>query len=371
MQNPNENDIPESTELEVVPINALEATERASIDVQISTAKRYPRSLEKYKKNAIAMATFDEEVAESCLYRRPVGKEKDPKTGEFVTVYAEGMSVRMSEIVGANYGNIRVKAYLVEQTERFVRACGQAIDLESNYASSSEVAESTVDKQGRPYSERQRLLTAKIALSKARRDALFQVVPRAIAKPIENACRGLLFANQLSIDQRRARVVSWIGKLGIDPARVYASLGIKGESELTKEHLETLTGVRNAIKDGDTKIDEAFPDPKAQAPKAGLADVIGKPATPSSPASGQQAPSSSVATANTTPPSSEPAPDRDALLKACEDAMLAAETGETRVLRYARENLGAKSEHDELGSLPTDILARLLPEIPNIKKATK
>jgi hypothetical protein len=247
-------------DLEVMPMAALEATERATVDSQITTAKRYPRSMERFKKGAIGMATLDEETAESCLYRRPVGMK------DGVQQFAEGMSVRMAEIVGANYGNLRVGAVLVEQTDRLVRARGMAIDLENNFASSSEVVESTVDRNGKPFSERMRIVVAKAALAKARRDATFQVVPKALAKPVESAVRSLLLGDTPTLEKRRQIVVAWIGKLGIDPKRVYSALGIQGEADLNVDKLEQLTGLRTAIKDNEVSIDEAFPAPEVTTP---------------------------------------------------------------------------------------------------------
>lgn len=259
------------SQLEVMPPSASLAIETASINSQITTAKAYPRSLQVFKKRAIDMATLDEETAESCIYRRPVGGGK----------FAEGMSVRMSEIVGASYGNLRVRATIVEQTERFVRARGEAIDLESNFASSSECIESTVKKDGTPYDERMRVVIAKSALSKARRDAMFQVVPRALAKPVENAVRSLLMGDTKTLENRRQLVVQWMSKLGIGSERVYAALGVKGDADLGVDQLETLTGIRTALRDSEITLDEAFPevvtqdkrpDPKPRA-KRGAAAV--------------------------------------------------------------------------------------------------
>ena len=241
--------------VEVASSSALEAIERASIDMQITTAHKFPRSISRFKDNAIALATIDEETAESCIYRRPVGKGKDGKE-----VYAEGMSVRMAEIVGASYGNLRAAARIVEQTERQVVAQGVAHDLETNFASTSEVIESTVDRYGRPYNERMRIVIAKAALAKARRDAIFQVVPRAIAKPVEYACKDLLFGNQVSITKRRERVMGWIGKLNIDVDRVWNALSIGGLDDVGIEELETLTGLKTAIQNNEVTIDEAFPE---------------------------------------------------------------------------------------------------------------
>ena len=241
---------------EVTSNSALEAIERASVDMQITTAHKFPRSLSRFKENAIALATIDEETAESCIYKRPVGKDK--ATGK--EAYAEGMSVRMAEIVGASYGNLRVAARIIEQTERQVTAQGVAHDLETNFASTSEVIESTVDKYGKPFSERMRIVVVKAALAKARRDAIFQVVPRAIAKPVEHACKELLFGNQQSISKRRERVLSWLNKLHIDIKRVWNALNVAGIDDVGLEELETLTGLKTAIQNNEVTLDEAFPE---------------------------------------------------------------------------------------------------------------
>ena len=247
------------TELAPVDGSALAIITSAEIDQQITTAHKWPRKLAQFKARAIEMATFDEETAESCIYSRPVGKKKNEQTGKFEELFAEGMSIRMAEIVGNCYGNLRVGSMLIEQNERFVKARGMAHDLETNFASTSEVIESTVDSKGKPYSERMRIVVAKAALSKARRDATFSVVPRALCKPIEVEARRVALGDATTLAKRRAKVMEWIGKLQIDVARVYAALGIADEEGIGLEQLATLTGLKTAMKDGDVKVDEAFP----------------------------------------------------------------------------------------------------------------
>jgi len=241
--------------------NSISAIERANIDIQIATAHTYPRSLAVFKNRATEMVSMDEETAQSCIYRRPVGK----KNGK--VVYAEGKSIRMAEIVGCCYGNLRVVSMIIEQTERFVRCRGMAHDLESNFAASSEVIESTLTSEGNPYSERMRIVVAKACLSKARRDAIFQVVPVALCKTIEDVARQTAIGTVKTLEQRRALLEDWINKLGIDPLRVYQSLGIKGIEDIGLAELETLTGIRTAIKDGDVSVEEAFPREAIQMPK--------------------------------------------------------------------------------------------------------
>lgn len=247
-------DITEIATVQVVPPGAVEAMERASIDIQIATAHKYPRSLERFQKTAMNMVTQDEDTAGSCLYSRPVGKDQSGRP-----TYAEGMSIRMAEIVAASYGNIRVGAKIIEQNPRQVTAMGFCHDLESNYAATSEVIESTVDRNGRPYSERMAVVVAKAALSKATRDAIFKVIPRALCKGLEDSARKTALGDVASLEKRRAAVMEWIGKLGVAPARVFAALGIGGVADIGLVQLETLTGLKTSIKDGEVSVEEAFP----------------------------------------------------------------------------------------------------------------
>ena len=242
-------------QMEVVESNTLMAITKAEIDTQIATAHQFPRSLTKFTKRSVEMATLDEDTAQSCIYARPVGTDR--ATGK--QKFAEGMSVRLAEIVAACYGNIRVGSMLIEQSERQVKARGFAHDLETNYACTSEVVESTVKRDGTPYDERMRVVIAKAALAKAGRDATFKVVPRALCKAAESAARRVAIGDATTLDKRRSQVMEWIGKLGIEKERVFAALGIVGESDIGLNELDTLTGLKTAIKENDATVDEAFP----------------------------------------------------------------------------------------------------------------
>jgi len=247
-----ENEI-QHVEVAPVEVNALEVLERANIDVQITTAHRFPRSISKFIEKATEMVSVDMETAESCIYRRPVGREGNN------TKFAEGESIRLAEIVAATYGNLRVGVIITEMTPRYVKAMGIAHDLESNYASKAEVVEATITKDGNPFSERMRVVVAKAAQSKARRDAIFAVVPKSLCKPIINVARQTIAGNQRPLGERRQAVALWLTKLSISSDRVFHALGVKGIEELKDEQLETLTGLRTAMRDGEITLDEAFP----------------------------------------------------------------------------------------------------------------
>jgi len=235
--------------------NVIGQLERASIDMQVATAKQYPRDLARFQKNAIAIATIDEDTAASCLYNRPVGKDRFGKD-----TFAEGMSIRMAEIVAACYGNIRVGTRILESTPRYVLVQGVAHDLESNFLSTAECKEATIKKNGQPYDERMRVVIEKAAAAKAYRDAVFKVVPRAAAKAIENAVKKKLFNNSETLEKFKKSIPAWVKTLGINAGRVWAAIEISSAEELTMESVQTLIGIKTAIQNGDITIDDAFPE---------------------------------------------------------------------------------------------------------------
>lgn len=247
-----------NNETEVMAPSVITSIERAQIDSQIATAHAYPRSLELFKKRAHSMATLDLATAESCIYSRPVGGGKT----------AEGASIRFAEIVAACYGNLRVASRIIEQTPRQVRCEGVAHDLESNYAGKSECVEPTVKQNGEPYSESQRSVVAKACLAKAYRDAVFKVVPKALCKSIIEAARAVINREVATIEQRRDRAKQWLKQIKVQDDRVFGVLGVKGWSEVTDDQLLVLTGLKTAINEQDTTIEEAFPVP-AKAPDMG------------------------------------------------------------------------------------------------------
>lgn len=251
---------PEHVEIMPMAQNALEAMERAALDTQIVTAKKFPRSMVQFQERARDLVSIDQETAIGCIYRRPVGREGG------VMVYAEGESIRFAEIIAASYGNIRVAGVIdsSDNSIRHVKAIGTAIDLETNYAAKAEVVEATVTKSGKPYSERMRIVAAKAAQSKAIRDAIFRVIPKSLCKGILNYARTIALGEGLTLQQRRDRAKEYIQILAVEPERIYVALGVTGVDELGENELLILTGVRTAIKDGDITIDEAFPPIEAE-----------------------------------------------------------------------------------------------------------
>ena len=149
---------------------ALEALNRSEIDMQIATAKKYPRDIMASINKVVALATVDENTAEECFYSL---KRRGSDGDTFIT----GPSVRLAEIVAASWGNIRVAAQVVGNDGKFITARGTCIDLETNNAVSVEVQRRICDKYGKTYSEDMQVVTGNAAAAIAFRNAIFKVVP--------------------------------------------------------------------------------------------------------------------------------------------------------------------------------------------------
>lgn len=231
----------------------LDLTGRAEIDVQIATAHRYPRSVSRFQKEALAMATVNEDTAASCFYALP---RKD-KSGQMKNI--EGPSVRLAEIVGSSWGNIRYGARIVREEKDFIVAQGSAHDLERNVAMTIEVKRRITDKHGKKYSFDMIAVTANAACSIALRNAIFKVVPKTFVDSIYAAAKKVAVGNASTLANRRLAALDYFKKMGVQPEQVLAVLEREGIEDIDLKDLETLTGYRTAITEGDAKVDDIFP----------------------------------------------------------------------------------------------------------------
>lgn len=244
--------------------DALMALNRSEIDTQIATAKRWPRSIVQFKEQAMEMACLDEDTAATMFYALPRGGKK-----------IEGPSVRLAEVVGSSWGNLRYGARIVAIDDKFITAQGACMDLEKNIAATVEVKRRITDKNNRRYNDDMIQVTGNAACSVALRNAIFKVVPFGLVKSIYENARLASIGKAKTMAERRASALDWFTKAGATVEQVLEAIGKKGVDDITIEDLVTLTGLRTAIKDGETTIEEALgpvPDVKAKVKKSSLND---------------------------------------------------------------------------------------------------
>lgn len=255
----------EEQHVEVMQVNnaeSLAALTRSEIDVQIATAKQYPRNLARVLGNIETLATMDEEIAGSCFYTlRRQGK------------IIEGASVRMAEIIASSWGNLRVQARIIGNDGKMITAQGVCHDLESNYAVSSEVKRRITDKNGHTFSEDMQVVTGNAACAIAMRNALFKVVPAALVKKVIDKAKKVSLGESMTLETSREKMLQYFKTIGVEEKQILDYLSVEKVDEINIDMVVELRGLANAIKEGTTTAKEAF-EPKVDAQKA--ADVAQK-----------------------------------------------------------------------------------------------
>ena len=254
-----EQEIQKLENVEVMQINnaeTLAALTRSEIDVQIATAKRYPRNLAQVKNNIETLATMDEDIAGSCFYTlRRQGK------------VIEGASVRMAEIIASSWGNLRVQARIVGNDGKVITAQGICHDLESNLATSVEVKRRITDKTGKTFSEDMQVVTGNAACAIAMRNALFKVVPAALVKKVIDKAKKVSLGESMTLETSRAKMLAYFKTIGVEEKQILDYLSIEKVDEINVDMVVELRGLANAIKEGTTTVKEAF-EPKVDEQKA-------------------------------------------------------------------------------------------------------
>jgi len=247
-------------------VGTLATLSKAEIDIQISTAKRYPRSIVKFKQDALEMATLDEETAGSMFYALP----RDGKR-------IEGPSVRLAEVIGSAWGNVRYGARIVDIGDNFITGQGVCFDLEKNVFSSIEVLRRITARGGRRYSEDMITVTGNAAMSIALRNAIFKVIPFALVKQVFEQAKEVSLGKGLSMAKRRENMLKhYDEKHGAKAEEILRLLNRRGMDDVSIDDLLMLRGLNTAINDGDTTWEQALREATKEATAAVVVENLNK-----------------------------------------------------------------------------------------------
>lgn len=236
-------------ETQDVQIVQVDAVERANVDSQVATAKRYPRDIRRSIDNSVVMATMNQETAQSCSYALPRG-------GKPIT----GPSVHLAKIIVSNWGNMRTEAKVVQITDKQVISRGTCWDLENNVASAFEVRRSIIGKNGQRFSDDMITVTGNAANSIAYRNAVFAVIPKAITDRVYYAAQKFITGDLSDSDKllkvRTGVMNNFKNNYGITEEEVVKMCGKQTVNQIGADEISMLMGTIQALKDGDTTVDE-------------------------------------------------------------------------------------------------------------------
>lgn len=240
--------VPETSEVVVATESDFAVgLSRAEIDVQIATAHRYPRALQRAMGNILSMATLDEDTAEECMYAVPRG-------GKTV----EGPSARFAEMVLQNWGNCRVAAWKVKEDRESITVRAIYHDLETNTALSTEVQRRIVGSRGQRFNPDMIQNTVNAASSIARRNIILAGVPKAVWRKAYEAARHVCMGDVQTLANRRAAAIAAFQKFGVTAQMIFDQLDVGGEDEITLDHLVTLRAMLATLKNGESTAEQMF-----------------------------------------------------------------------------------------------------------------
>jgi hypothetical protein len=248
-----------TTVTQVDDMSVVYNQDKAAIDVQIATAKTYPRNLKRAIDNSVAIVTMDTETASTCTYSLPRG-------GKPVT----GPTVHLAKILAQQWGNLRVEAKVISIEAKQITSQAIAFDLENNLAIKVEVKRSIMSKTGR-FNDDMITVTGNAANAIALRNAILSVIPRAVVDKVYNeALRTITgdLSDQTKLIAKRKKVLDGFRETyELTEQQVLAVIGKAAIEHITQDDLVVLIGIGQAIKDGDTTVEMAFNTKKTTAIK--------------------------------------------------------------------------------------------------------
>lgn len=239
------------------------ALSKAEIDMQVSTAKAYPRDIPACCQEALQMATIDSDTAGTMFYVIPRGGKK-----------IEGPSIRLAEIMGYCWQNLRYDSKVASIDHKFVTAQGSAFDIERNLAARVEAKRRITDNKGRRYNDDMIQVTANAACSIALREAIFKVVPRTVVNSIWLQCKKASIGKTMSFSEQVGKCLAHFGRMGVTEDVIATYLKIDDVQTMNDDDLIELRGIANAIKDGDVTVETAFGLSKKRAKRSDLNDQL-------------------------------------------------------------------------------------------------
>ena len=210
-------------------------------EIQIRTAKQFPRNIGGAIEQAKQLCTMTPEVAQDCVYSLPRG-------GETLT----GASVRFAEILLSVWGNSRAITRVTHMDHEYIYASADFVDLELNNAIRIERRRRIVNKNGNLFNSDMIQTTGNAASSIALRQAILQGIPSGYWQTVYDYVQQSLMGDIKTLSQTRQKVLQALSKYAVTAELVCSYLNVESVDQITQQHITALYGIGNALKAGDT-----------------------------------------------------------------------------------------------------------------------
>jgi hypothetical protein len=255
----------EKTEnLEIVPPSALEALQRAEVDMAITTAKRYPRDIAQSLKTCRELALRNPAVAATCNYAVPrAGKKLIGPSVHFarIVAYAWGNGTALSRVVGADRANVHLQGVFHDLQTNL------RIGIEMDWpvqAPHTDTPERWADQIN---------LAKRAGAAVALRTAIFNVIPQVLFSDIAEEAKKVAVGEGKTFLESRNNAITALKAMGISQEMIYRALNVGGLESISTDDLIWLHAIMTSIKEGSMTVSEVFGNSmepvKAQVPARG------------------------------------------------------------------------------------------------------
>jgi hypothetical protein len=251
---------------------AAAAAAKAEIEASYVVALRNPRDIDGFRQRILRDCRRPG-FADTALYHRPVGRERDPATGEWRDAFAINFSIRFIEAALMAWKNVHTTSRITYEDQDRGLLTVKVLDLESNVAYSTDA---TIDKlierkevkKGRvargvrenSYGDMVYLLDATkdefrnlmgAERSKLIRDNGQRLLPRDILEEARVVIDSTVQNESAKDpDSAKKKIMDKFSSLGITPAMLKEYLDGQPVEGLTLEGLQQLGLLYNGLKEG-------------------------------------------------------------------------------------------------------------------------
>ncbi len=227
----------------------LSAMARAEIDMQITTARAFPRSPKRVRNALLELVTLDDAAAEEATYALPRG-------GKPIT----GPSIRFAESVKQSWGNCRASTEVTEINKDlgYVEAVGVFHDLETNVVTRIPHRRRITTSKGKIFADDMILVTANAASSIAMRECILKGVPKPVWRAAYESVMQVISGDIETLAVNRDKAVKAFARFGVKPEQVFMALGVAGEEDIVLDHIAVLRGMFSALKNGEETVETMF-----------------------------------------------------------------------------------------------------------------
>jgi hypothetical protein len=252
---------------------AAAAAARALIEAAFVVAAKKPRDIDVFRER-VKKDCQRPGFAETALYHRPVGRERDPATGEWRDAIAINFSIRFIESALQHWRNVDISTYITYEDRSRALMTVKVLDLETNVSYSTpamldKVVERKEIKKGRvALGVRENSYGDTVYLVEATKDEFRNVIGAERSKLIRDNGQRLLPRDVLEEareviertvssetakdpDSAKKKVLDRFLSLGISAAMLKEYLGPDQPIEsLTVDGLANLGALFNGLKEG-------------------------------------------------------------------------------------------------------------------------